>query len=454
MDVLAHVDEIVHGRVVAGVGAAVVLSELVLLIVAARRGPRPPLAMSLHVSAGLAILALPLVTAVSVHAARAMTVAALTHAAAPVEQAGSVSRGLAGQVNAFPFLAATSVLATMLWFGGLAFTISRPRPDGRPRALPPVLLVVPGLLPVAYGALGWCTTVIHRLATLSGRSGDERAVLVSATIDAARAGFEHAAQISMVAIPILGAAAIAIVLLRDRARRPSLPAQPSAGRATLALAGAFALGAVLLVVGARPMARENLTPWPPLTFGPRLASAEPPTPDLVGPDPAEWAPVITVTADRLALDAAAVDDADALYERLDWRRINAMRLDSVEVSHRVVLVADAATAMSRLRVVLRAVLRAECNKPLFTFTKATTIVRPTVGTLQRVDTSAAAAKLVYADATSDDDDEAEAARWKDAVTLRPVDFATYDAFARRLVELRRAGKPVIVPIGLPIERAP
>jgi hypothetical protein len=161
-----------------------------------------------------------------------------------------------------------------------------------------------------------------------------------------------------------------------------------------------------------------------------------------------------VTADRLALDAAAVDDADALYERLDWRRINAMRLDSVEVSHRVVLVADAATAMSRLRVVLRAVLRAECNKPLFTFTKATTIVRPTVGTLQRVDTSAAAAKLVYADATSDDDDEAEAARWKDAVTLRPVDFATYDAFARRLVELRRAGKPVIVPIGLPIERAP
>ena len=397
-------------------------------------------------SAGLALLALPLVTAVSVHAARAMTVRALTHGAAPLEQAGSISRGLAGQVNAFPFLVATSVLATMLWFVGLAFTISRPRPDGRTRDLPPVLLVAPGLLPVAYGALGWCTTVIRRLATLGGASGDEKAALVSATIDAARARFEHGAQISTAAIPILGAAAIAIIVIRDR--RAPAPAQPGSVRATLALAGAFALGAVLLVVGARPMARENQTPWPPLTFGARLAQAEP-TPDLVGPDPVERAPVVVVTGDCLTLDAAPVDDADTLYEKLDWLRINSLRLNSIEVSHRVVLVVDAATRMSRLRAVLQAALRAECHRPLFAFTKATAIVRPTVGRLQRIDTSGAAAKLVYADRPNDDEDEAEAALWRDAVGLRPADFATYDAFARRLVELRRAGKPVIVPIERP-----
>ena len=235
-----------------------------------------------------------------------------------------------------------------------ASSAPRPCPDGRTRDLPPVLLVAPGLLPVAYGALGWCTTVIRRLATLGGASGDEKAALVSATdrrgtraVRAWRADLDGRDP-----DPRRG---------RDRDHRDPRSARAGAGPArfgagVLALAGAFALGAVLLVVGARPMARENQTPWPPLTFGARLAQAEP-TPDLLGPDSVERAPVVVVTGDCLTLDAAPVNDADTLYEKLDWLRINSLRLNSIEVGRRVVLVVDAATRMSRLRAVLQAALQ-------------------------------------------------------------------------------------------------
>jgi len=59
-------------------------------------------------------------------------------------------------------------------------------------------------------------------------------------------------------------------------------------------------------------------------------------------------------------------------------------------------------------------------------------------------------KNAYGDAAEeDDDDEKEAALWKDAVPLRPGDFATYDPFARRLVDLRAAGTRVVVRIDRP-----
>jgi hypothetical protein len=38
------------------------------------------------------------------------------------------------------------------------------------------------------------------------------------------------------------------------------------------------------------------------------------------------------------------------------------------------------------------------------------------------------------------------AEWTASEVLRAVDFADYDAFARRVVALRRAGKPVLIKI--------
>jgi hypothetical protein len=81
---------------------------------------------------------------------------------------------------------------------------------------------------------------------------------------------------------------------------------------------------------------------------------------------------------------------------------------------------------------------------MFTFAKEETTVRPTMGALRRVVASAARASLMDAydrEANGGADPEG------DHTVLRAGDFASYDQFARRLVELRRADKDVVLDLG-------
>src|SRR5262249_9688640 len=77
-------------------------------------------------------------------------------------------------------------------------------------------------------------------------------------------------------------------------------------------------------------------------------------------------------------------------------------------------------------------------RPLFAFTKAEVLLRPVLGRVQRINTSGARVKLAFVE----EDDEIG----PDTVQLWVRDFADYGAFARRVVALRKAGKPVLVSI--------
>ena len=71
---LEAIDDMVYGRVLAGLALAVLAFELIVLLMAAARRRRggPPLPMKLHAMAGAATLLVPIAVAISVYAARAL----------------------------------------------------------------------------------------------------------------------------------------------------------------------------------------------------------------------------------------------------------------------------------------------------------------------------------------------------------------------------------------------
>jgi hypothetical protein len=173
----------------------------------------------------------------------------------------------------------------------------------------------------------------------------------------------------------------------------------------------------------------------------------PPTPDLVGPDPVQRAPVVEIHLDDLRLDGAKGQDLESLEDKLVTLRNNYRLLHPNEDFNGIAIVAaDARTPMPRLFSALKAILRADYHQPLFAFTKNWTAVRPVLGKVDRLYTTGAATGVVYSDWKDKwgEDPDDDAAPWKDAAALRSHDFSDYSAFARRLVELRRQGKKVVV----------
>jgi hypothetical protein len=461
-------DQIFYGPVLFGIGIALLVFELIVLVLASGRRRRgEPFSFRLHAIAGAAIVPLPVAVGLSMHAARAAMLAVFsgTSSADATDKAMAVSRGLASQVNALPFAVAATGLALALWFAGLAYTMSAVRSDGSGRGFPPVALVGAGLLPTAFGVLQWSSALIVSFAAVAGQPPDEKVVVIARALDAAHAQLTRTARISMALIPILGVLAVVLIVRRDRKRdavpRDSVPARahPTSARWPLVLSTAALLLAALLFVEARPLAAENDLPWPPPTTGAQLVSVEPPTPDVIGPDAIERAPVVLVYRDDLGLDGTKGEDFQSLEDKLVTLRNNYRLLHPGEgFGGTAVIVADPTTDIPRLISVLRAVRGSDYHNPMFAFTKGDIIHRPVLGKLQRIQSSGARIRLAYLDGQDEDeyefDDEAEAEQRKNAVPLRLSDFADHGAFARRLVELRRAGKPVIVKIDRRTDRAP
>ena len=173
----------------------------------------------------------------------------------------------------------------------------------------------------------------------------------------------------------------------------------------------------------------------------------PATPDLIGPDPISRMPVVEQFRDRVTLDRATVEDLESLESKLTPLRNNYKLLhpggDNADAA---LIIVDGATPSARLIALMRTVREAWYYKPIFGFVKTERYDRPVLGKFERDVVTGAQIKLEYPDDEPDDDD---AAGWKDAVPLRLQDFADFGAFARRLVELRRAGKPVIVKVTHP-----
>lgn len=449
IDALAlAIDEIVYGRVLAAIAAAVLSLQVVLIVMASRRRRpgRTLLSMRVHLIAGGAIGALPIAAGISVHAARALMFAAFSGLRVdPLDNAEVLARGISGQFNAIPFAASTTLLAMSLWVVGAALTLSVRRPDGRARSLPPAALVVAGLVPMALGALNWSTAIIKRFAQLAELSPAKKAARMDALLYGARTELTLSLAWSMMAVGVL--AVIAVVLIIRRGSRGGAPSSSRSARLPVAVSAAALSLAALLMIAARPFAAENQKPWPPTIGSQFVWSGGPATPDLVGPDPAERAPVISVFLDVVKLDTAPVDDLTDLELKLGTLANNYKLLHpGGDFNEMALIEADASTSIARLASVLRAVRGAWYYHPMFVFTERQAHVRPAFGRIERVVATGARCRLAYVDDKPDDWDDEAVDEWKKAVALRLEDFADYGAFARRLVELRRAGKSVLVKI--------
>jgi hypothetical protein len=443
---LESIEQIIYGPALAGVALAVIAFELVVLVMAARRqrSGRAPLSLRLHAIAAGAIAALPMLGGISVHAARKLMFAAYSGSGIdPSEKASDLARGMSGQMNAIPFVVFATLTALALWVVGTTRTLSRPRSEGRTGSFPPVLLVGLGLVPTALGAMQWSVGVIKTFVSLAGVDPAEKGPILERQLDAGRHQLTLFARGSMIGIAVLAVLAVALIVTRARsdAAAAGASARPRSSRRLLALSAAAIALAGVLMFAARPLAAENDLPWPPSRSSEFVWEGGPSTPDVIGPDAPERAPVVTVFRDKVLLDAAPTSDFDDLESKLTTLATNFRLLHPGQVFNGTALIeADAATPIARLTSVLRAVHGVWYDHPLFVFTVKESQVRPVLGAMHRVTLSGARIRLGY---TDDDEDDEE---WKSATPLRLEDFPDYAAFARRLVELRRAGKVVLVKV--------
>ena len=429
-------DDVPHGTLFFSLGAAVLVLQLAVLAVAWRRRRHPAPTLRLHVLAGLAILLVPLSAGLCVHAARETMLSALGPGAVD-DKVAALNAGISGQLNAIPCATTVLLMALPLWLAGLKLARDARAAPEEP-LWPPAALLGLGLLPIAVGILKWSIFLIHRISTMAGVDPDAKVAIISAGLDFSH---EHLALFALASrITIIGLAVVAVGLALVEGGRMTVRAARAHRLISLA---ALSLGAALFLV-ARPMRAENDLPWPPPAAGDRLLIVDPPTPDLVGPDPIERAPVVLLFVDRIALDGF-VCSLDSLQDKLVTLRINFQLLHPGErFNGRAVIVADGAVSTVALAAVLKEVHAAEYPHPLFAFTKPETLVRPLLGTLHRVLGSGVRTTLV-------DPFDAEAAHddrgGEEGTLVRLKDFPRYEPLARRMLAVRTAGTAVILKLG-------
>jgi len=435
MEALAeHISGIRYGVAFAGLALAVIALQIVTLVRARRR--RSTGDVRLQIWAGLAILTLPIFAGVSVHAARAEMLSAVA-ATDPSTKGAALGDGITGQINAIPLAISTTAVAATLWLLGLA---AAPR-SGSQSSFPRAALASIGLVAIAVGGLRWSTGIIKELAALAGIPHEQKPARLLATLDIERRSFELFAWISRVTIIGLVLLAVALALFDRAAGRGSVPSR----RPYLVGSAAALVMAAILFIAARPMRAENELAWPPIAGGAFLASAEPSTPDLVGPDELERAPVIQLFADHIALDGA-VREFEDLETMLVTLRTNFNLLHGGEpFNHTAVLVCDARVSAKRLLAVLTAMHDAGDGRPLLAFAKRESVVRPTFGRLERV--RATAARIVLADATDRKDDIADLLAGAEGVSARAPALSDFDDLARRAVAARASGKVLVLNLG-------
>jgi hypothetical protein len=249
----------------------------------------------------------------------------------------------------------------------------------------------------------------------------------------------------------LAAAAAALVALAPTLERG--PPRPTA----LALFGAGLLGAGLLVADARPSWLENEASPLPDRIAARTCAERPDRgcvapPELDGPDrPAVDAPELSLSSADLAIDGRPLPHADpidvaalahalippppisdlelsnllgALAER---RSIDALIDPARPFSGALNLIVDRGVPGSRLGPLLDSCARAGFVHPRLVFPRRTTLLRPALGRLEAVVSSAVEVHLDGAGAP---------------VPLGAAD--AFDAVAERAVEARRHGDRVVL----------
>ena len=437
--------QIPAGGLVGVVTAAVLLLQLTALVVA-YRAPSGRRARVWQIAGVVGVLVATTIDVLAVHAARVVLFSGFAGDDAS-ERASALSAGISGQLNGIALLGSSGVWMGLLGVLGLQRVLEARRPGESPTLYGPLLLIPLGLAAIVVGSMLWATHLIKQFAALAGLSPEMKGASLFGAMETAAPMLARFARVSR--STIVGMTLLAAALIVKRVRSSGPPGQLQLGRpgrtATWLASALALLLAVALWVAVRPLRAENQLPWPAPRFsGQALLVVTPPTPDLAGPDPVVRAPVIQLMADRLALDGRRCS-LEELGEMLRTLRTNYQLLHPGErFAGDLIVIADRALTMPRVLSLLRIAHRADYDALMFTFTKEELFARPTMGTLRRVLSSTARASLMDAydrEANRGADPEG------DHTVLHAADFSSYEPFARRLVELRRAGRPVVLDLG-------
>jgi len=439
-----------YARLFVVAGVAVAIFQIVALVVAFRRRAKEPLesapSLRLQGAAGAAVIVLFAIGGGAVHAARHIVTDAFALYRAPWD----AGYGIVAQVNAFPIVTRVCAVVLLLWLAGLKLTL-----DARERARsgskqsptsPPVALVGLGLLPMLAGIWSWCGIMADAFGATVGVSQQRFNQLLQEGMAAARARLESANRISVAAIVSLAAVACMLVVLRRRKQGDD--AGDRAPRASILASAGALVAAAILFVAARPMRIENITPWPPDRNEP-YAWIEGSAPDLPGPDaPEASAPVVRLgyAEQEMELDGRRIapgDLVDALWKmRSEFTRRHPDGFVR-DFDGAVVAVVSADAAHPRVVSMLRAMHDAGYTYPVFAFRQHETHARPKLGGFHRAYAGGARVNLIDASDKMFADDDPTAGRPGALVSLS--DFrSTFDDLARKVVELRRSGRPVVI----------
>jgi len=452
-----------YGRLFAAVSLAVLALQIAALIVAVvrwRRARRQPgdAAPSLRLPgiAGAALIPLIAAGAGSIHAARRIAIDAFDLHRAPWD----AGYGITVQIPAFPLMVTAWFAAGLLWIGALWLTLDARRRAHGGEAPPLAPIVALGLLPTIVGVWRWKAILARGFDAAADRPPGEHNAAVLLVADTAGQQLATFARLSSGMIVVLAIGALVVVIRAHRRNAaPVASGEGAPARCRSILISAIALaGAAILFLAARPMRAENRLPWPP-NHDSDLAWVEHTAPDLDGPDEIERAPVVHVfppASNRppmceIWLDSQAVAPASLVDKLWVLRDESRRRHPDTKFDGAVVAVISRDTPYGEIVSVLRAIHDAGFPHPQFAFTRRETYARPTLrgfdaggggsGALKRLRATAVRVTLVD-DMDKEYAEDAQAGVRGALVHLS--EFDTYDALARKLVDLRRAGQAVVL----------
>jgi len=439
-----------YARLFVVAGVAVAIFQIVALVVAFRRRAKEPLesapSLRLQGAAGAAVIVLFAIGGGAVHAARHIVTDAFALDRAPWD----AGYGIVAQLNAFPIVTRVCVVVLLLRLAGWKLTLdARRRARGEStQPFSPVALVGFGLLPLLAGIWSWREILADAFRLTIGTSPQVHNPMLLDGMAAARTRLESANRLSVAAIVSLAAVACMLVVLRRRKQGDD--ARDRAPRSSFLVPAGALVAAAILFVAARPMRIENVTPWPP-DRNDSYAWLDGSTPGVAGPDALEASvPVVRLgeSEQDLELDGRRIAP-DALVDAL-WKmrgEFTRRHPDGFvrDFEGAVVAVVSAGAPHQRVVSMLRAMHDAGYTYPVFAFRQHETYARPRLGVFHRAYAGGARVNLIDASDKMFADDDPTAGRPGALVALS--DFrSTFDDLARKVVELRRSGQPVVIDI--------
>ena len=190
----------------------------------------------------------------------------------------------------------------------------------------------------------------------------------------------------------------------------------------------LAAGALFTV--ARPMKRENDTPWPTGGVNDALPAE---TPQLEGPDSLEVGPVVELTPSRISVDRAPQGPGGLEARLREYRRNFPLLYPGASIPQSIVLLCSPETSRDRVFATLGGVLRSGYDSAVFALEIKKEVVRPVLGAVTLRHASAARTSLSVAGAPP-----------AGAAVVRSDDAPNCGLLAARIVSLRRNGRAVVL----------